>query len=56
MLRRADMALYSAKAAGRNRVMAAGDDALALGDYADAERPLRAASRTRLSAGPRSAA
>jgi diguanylate cyclase (GGDEF)-like protein len=56
ILRRADMALYSAKAAGRNRVMAAGDEALALGDYADAERPLRAASRTRLSAGPRSAA
>jgi two-component system cell cycle response regulator len=56
MLRRADMALYSAKAAGRNRVMAAGDDEMALGDYPDAERPLRSAQRTPKSASPRSAA
>lgn len=56
MLRRADMALYSAKAAGRNRVMAADDGEPAPGDYADAGRPLRAAQRTPLSAVPRSAA
>lgn len=55
MLRRADMALYSAKAAGRNRVIA-GDEAPAPEDYEDAERPLRAAQRGRLSAVPRSAA
>jgi diguanylate cyclase (GGDEF)-like protein len=44
-LRRADMALYSAKAAGRNRVICAGD-ALTVGDYEGAERPVRAAQRS----------
>jgi diguanylate cyclase (GGDEF)-like protein len=44
MLRRADMALYSAKAAGRNRVMPA-EGSLALKGYEDAERPLRATPR-----------
>ena len=56
MLRRADMALYSAKAAGRNRVIAAGDEAPAPDDYQSAERPLRTAQRAHISAVPRSAA
>jgi len=47
-LRRADMALYSAKRAGRNCVITT-DDALALNDYTDTDRPVRAAQRTDLS-------
>jgi predicted signal transduction protein with EAL and GGDEF domain len=47
-LRRADMARYSAKTAGRNRVVTT-DDALALKDYTDSDRPVRAAQRTDLS-------
>ena len=43
-LRRADMALYSAKAAGRDRVIAAGH-ALAVKDYDGKERPVRAVQR-----------
>ena len=41
MLRRADMALYSAKAAVRNCVVCA-DDGLAVKEYAGAERAVRA--------------
>jgi two-component system, cell cycle response regulator len=44
LLRRADMALYAAKAAGRNRVMAA-DEALPVENYDGAGRPVRAAPR-----------
>jgi two-component system, cell cycle response regulator len=64
-LLRADMALYSAKAAGRNQVMAAGDDRHATDDYESAERPVRATQRSdvvspgqseAVSASPRSAA
>ena len=44
MLRRADMALYAAKAAGRNRVIATGDG-VALFDYDGAERPVRSRQR-----------
>ena len=63
LLRRADMALYAAKAAGRNRVMAA-DAAFAVEDYDSAGRPVRAAPRGELlpasaepaPASPRSAA
>jgi diguanylate cyclase (GGDEF)-like protein len=44
MLKRADMALYAAKAAGRNRVIAA-DEALAVADYDASGRPVRSARR-----------
>ena len=44
MLRRADMALYAAKAAGRNRVVATGDG-VALFEYDGAERPVRSRQR-----------
>ena len=44
ILRRADMALYAAKAAGRNRVVPA-DEALAVADYDTVGRPVRAAQR-----------
>jgi diguanylate cyclase (GGDEF)-like protein len=44
LLRRADMALYAAKAAGRNRVVAA-DEALAIEDYDGTGRTVRAAPR-----------
>jgi diguanylate cyclase (GGDEF)-like protein len=44
MLRRADMALYSAKAAGRNQVMTA-DDELAVKEYDGAERLVRMLQR-----------
>jgi diguanylate cyclase (GGDEF)-like protein len=45
VLRRADMALYAAKAGGRNRVAAA-DESLVVADYANAGRGVRAAVRT----------
>jgi diguanylate cyclase (GGDEF)-like protein len=44
LLRRADMALYAAKAAGRNRAVAA-DSGLRVDDYDGAGRPVRAAPR-----------
>lgn len=44
MLRRADMALYAAKAAGRNCVVLA-DDSFAVENYDSAGRPVRAAPR-----------
>ncbi|MEX0840845.1 MAG: GGDEF domain-containing protein, partial [Xanthobacteraceae bacterium] len=44
ILRRADMALYAAKAAGRDRVVSA-DAALNAADYDSAGRPVRAAHR-----------
>lgn len=44
MLRRADMALYSAKAVGRNCVITT-NDALALEEYESADRPVRAGQR-----------
>ncbi len=44
MLRRADMALYAAKAAGRNRVVVA-DEALNAAHYNSGGRPVRAAHR-----------
>jgi len=44
MLRRADMALYAAKGAGRDRVIAA-DDTLNVVDYDATGRPVRAAQR-----------
>jgi len=45
LLRRADMALYAAKAAGRNRVVAA-DEALPVENYDGTGRPVRAAPRS----------
>jgi len=51
MLRRADMALYAAKGAGRNCVMVAGD-ALAVKDYEGADRPVRAAPRGEAASAP----
>jgi len=44
VLRRADMALYAAKAAGRNRVVAA-DESLAVTDYDSTGRSVRATHR-----------
>lgn len=44
LLRRADMALYAAKAAGRNRTVAA-DEGLRVDNYDGAGRPVRAAPR-----------
>jgi diguanylate cyclase (GGDEF)-like protein len=44
LLRRADVALYAAKAAGRNRILAA-DEALAFEDYDSTGRSVRAAPR-----------
>ena len=44
LFRQADMALYAAKAAGRNRVVAA-DEALPVQNYDGAGRPVRAAPR-----------
>ncbi len=44
LLRRADVALYAAKAAGRDRVVLS-DETLALADYDGAGRPVRAAQR-----------
>lgn len=46
MLRRADMALYAAKAAGRNRVILAGAEGMSLKDYEPTGRPVRAAQRS----------
>lgn len=45
VLKRADMALYAAKTAGRNRVVAA-DDKLAVADYDGCNRPIRSAGRS----------
>jgi two-component system cell cycle response regulator len=47
-LRRADMALYSAKAGGRNQVIAAGTDDMAVENYEGAGRPVRAAQRAEI--------
>jgi two-component system cell cycle response regulator len=44
VLKRADMALYAAKTAGRNRVVAA-DDKLTVADYRGATRNIRASGR-----------
>jgi diguanylate cyclase (GGDEF)-like protein len=62
MLRRADMALYAAKEAGRNRTICA-DDRLAVKNYDGTDRPVRAAPRQEpagtvvpLGVGPRPAA
>jgi diguanylate cyclase (GGDEF)-like protein len=44
MLKRADMALYAAKTAGRDRVVAA-DDKLTVANYEASNRPVRAADR-----------
>jgi two-component system cell cycle response regulator len=44
MLRRADMALYAGKSAGRNRVVAA-RDGMKVGDYDGADRPVRSGAR-----------
>lgn len=51
MLRRADMALYAAKAAGRNRVVVA-DEALNAANYESAGRPVRAAPRANVPLAP----
>jgi two-component system, cell cycle response regulator len=51
LLRHADIALYAAKAAGRNRVIAA-DESLAASDYEAAGRSVRAAQRLRVPLAP----
>jgi diguanylate cyclase (GGDEF)-like protein len=51
VLRRADMALYAAKAAGRNRVVVA-DEALEITGYRAAGRPVRGAERPDVALAP----